>query len=259
MISTYIDKYFLKKPLLRKIITRLVEGNKNFRASFFNLDIYLNSVKEHGYLRSSRLINSSAFLRDEVPVLLNLANLVEDRDTFVDVGANIGMYSVFFSHFKKLKKNIQIFAYEANPNTFKRLNINAIKYNFNCINIAISDTNKTLEFVEGAVSHVFTTVENKSTYNFNQKTVKVKSSTLCHENIPGNHIILKIDVEGQELNVLNGARKLFIQNRIKAVFIDGFTNPEIPQFLLNFNFSLMNAQSLESTFQDGCQLLAIKN
>ena len=132
------------------------------------------------------------------------------------------------------------------------------KYNFNCVNTAISDTNKTLEFVEGAVSHVFTTVDNKSTYNFKQKTVKVKSSTLCHENIPGTSIILKIDVEGQELNALRGARDLFIQNRIKAVFIDGFTNPEIPQFLLNFNFSLMNAQSLESTFQDGCQLLAIK-
>ena len=160
MISTYIDKYFLKKPLLRKIITRLIEGNKDLRPSLFNLDIYLNSVKEHGYLRSSRLINSSAFLRDEVPVLLNLANLVEDRDTFVDVGANIGMYSVFFSQFKILKKNIQIFAYEANPNTFTRLNINAKKYNFNCNNTAISDTNKTLEFIEGAVSHV---LDRKST------------------------------------------------------------------------------------------------
>ena len=215
MLIKYIDKYFLKKPRVRKFITRLIEGDKDLNASLFNLEIYLNSVKEHGYLRSSRLINASAFLRDEVPVLLNLANLAGKQDTFVDVGANVGSYSVFFSQFKMLKKNIQIYAYEANPDTFKRLKINAIKHKFVCKNIAISNKNSILKFTEGAVSHVFTTIENKSTYNLRQKMVKVKSSILSDQQIKGNSIILKIDVEGQEFDVLQGARNLFIQNRIR--------------------------------------------
>jgi len=259
MFIKYIDKYFLKKPKVRKLVTKFLEGDRNFSPKLLGLDIYLNTVKEHGYLRSSRLINSSAFLRDEVPVLLNLAAILDHDDTFVDIGANIGLYSIFIAQLRKLKENVNIFAFEANPDTFTRLQKNALKYNFNALNLAISKNTEKLKFIAGAVSHVFTTVDNKSTYNINDNMVEVCAGRLDKQNIKGKSLIIKIDVEGQELAVLEGAKNLFDESKIKAVFIDGFNDPKILSFLKYYDFKILNAQSLKLTSQIDGQLLALKN
>jgi FkbM family methyltransferase len=255
----YIDKFFLKKPKIRKWVTKFLEGDRNLYPQLLGFEIYLNTIKEHGYLRSSRFVNSSAFLRDEVPVLLNLANILDHDDTFVDVGANIGIYSIFFNQFRKLKKNVNIYAFEANPDTFSRLHENAKKHNFDAFNLAISNKSEKLKFISGAVSHVFTTIDNQSTYSIKDKIIEVTAGKLSEQKITGDSLIVKIDVEGQEMNVLNGARNLFDESKIKAVFIDGFDDPNIISFLKDYHFNLLNAQSLEKLSLTGGQLLALRN
>ena len=71
-------------------------------------------------------------------------------------------------------------------------------------------------------------------------------------------MIIKIDVEGQEMDVLKGANQLFLDNRVKAVFIDRYSNLEIPNFLNNHYFRLLNANTLEKFSNNGDQLLAVK-
>ena len=60
------------------------------------------------------------------------------------------------------------------------------------------------------------------------------------------------------MNVLEGARNLFDESKIKAVFIDGFDDSNIISFLKDYNFKLLNAQSLEESSQSGGQLLALR-
>ena len=255
----YIDKFFLKKPHFRRIVTRILEGNRNIKKVFLGHDILIHSIKEHGYLRTSRLIDTSAFLRDELPVIMNISTILNDCDTIVDIGANIGIYSIIFSRFKMIKKNIEIYAYEANPDTFERLQINANKYKFNAFNLALSNKNKSVKFVEGAVSHVFTSIENQSTYNFGEKVIEVMTEKLSQQNIKGNSLILKVDVEGHELEVLEGSQDFFDKSRIKAVFVDRFENVGVILFLKKYGFLLLNAQTLEETSEVGGQLLALRN
>ena len=254
----YIDKFFLKKPRIRRIVTKILEGDRNITRCFLGHDIFINSMKEHGYLRTSRLINTSAFLRDELPVIVNISNLVDDGDTIVDIGANIGIYSIIFSRFKKIKKNIEIYAFEANPDTFERLQINANKYKFHAFNLALSNKNESVKFVEGAVSHVFTSIDNQSTYNFGENIIEVMTEKLSQQNIQGNSLILKIDVEGHELQVLSGSQEFFEKSRVKAVFIDRFENVDVILFLKKYGFVLLNAQTLEESSEVGGQILALK-
>jgi len=125
-------------------------------------------------------------------------------------------------------------------------------------NVALSDHNGTLEFVAGAVSHVFTTVENISSYSIANSRVEIPCRRLDEMDLEGDSLILKIDVEGQELKVLQGASGLFRANRIKAVYLDGYKDKEVEELLKGYGFSLLNGKTLEPTQGSIFSLLALK-
>ena len=90
LVNDFLDKNFIKRPRLRRFITRLLEGDKETEVYLLGSKIRINSTKEHGYLRAHRASRSSSLLRDEIPIMITLANLLEDGDTFLDIGANDG-------------------------------------------------------------------------------------------------------------------------------------------------------------------------
>ena len=131
-------------------------------------------------------------------------------------------------------------------------------YGFTSYNIGVSDKESELEFVAGSVSHVFTTVDNASKYNIMDRLTKIKCQPLDYFDIQGSSIVLKIDVEGQELKVLEGASSFFDEKRIKAVYLDGFTNQEeCLNFLSQYNFSFFDGKRLTESDGNLFSLLAI--
>jgi FkbM family methyltransferase len=257
-LGLLIDRFYNKNPRLRKLLMTILFGDNNITVNIFNRKLLINSVKENGYYRASRICNTSSLLRDEVSVLLNISAILSAGDTFLDIGANIGIFSSLLSRYKSIFPDLDIYAFEANPNTYKRLKDNAENYGFQTYNIAISDTETELEFCEGAVSHVFTTLENASKYNFKSSKMLVKCQRLDRFAIKGDSIILKIDVEGQEMAVLKGASSWFDAKRIKAVYLDGFTDKEeVLNFLRLYDFSLWDGRELVKTDGDSFSLLAI--
>jgi FkbM family methyltransferase len=256
-MMSFIDRYFIKQPRLRRLITRLFEGDREVDVSVLGTKLHVHSVKEHGYLRSARLAGKSALLREETPVLLNLAALLADGDTFVDIGANVGIYSLTLARMRRFLPRTNFYAFEANPDTYSRLAVHANALGVRTRNIALSDKNGALEFVGGAVSHVFTTVENASDYSLPGERVTVASKRLDDCEIEGDSLILKIDVEGQEKNVLDGAAGFFAGRRIKAVYLDGYKDRAVETLLAGHGFRLYEGKTLEPT--SGCvfSLLAL--
>lgn len=67
---------------------------------------------------------------------------------------------------------------------------------------------------------------------------------------------MKIDVEGQEFAVLNGAKLFFEQKRVKAVYLDGFKNERsVIDFLKGYGFSFFDGRTLEKT--DGMSVFSL--
>jgi FkbM family methyltransferase len=255
----FVDRFFLKKPRVRSFVTRIIEGDREHDVQLFGESIRVHLIREHGYLRSARLANSSALLRDELPILINLAALMAPGDTFVDIGANVGIYSLTLARLGNVLPETHFYAFEANPDTFARLETKAQVLGVNCSNIAISDCNGVLEFVPGAVSHVFTTLDNQSEYSFSTTAISVQCARLDQVDILGNSIIIKIDVEGQEKEVLAGASGLFRQDRVKAVYLDGYKDLCINQMLLDYGFVLRDGVSLKPASGGTFRLLATRN
>lgn len=253
-----VDKFYNKSPRIRELIMKFVYGDEDIAIKLFDLEMGINTVRENGYLRASRMLSKGSLLRDEVPIFLSLSMILNKGDSFVDVGANIGIFSSIIARYQSFLSLKGVYAFEANPNTFERLKQNAKRHGFTAHNIGISNQECKLEFVDGAVSHVFTTINNASNYNINTRLMTVQCKRLEQFDIQGDSIVMKIDVEGQELKVLEGTRSFFDEQRIKAVYLDGFAQQEeCLQFLQQYGFRLFDGRTLTKSDGSVFSLLAL--
>lgn len=141
--------------------------------------------------------------------LLELCNAVKAK-TFVDVGANIGVYSVIMS-----QSASRVLAYEANDalanEVMENLALNGIDGSVR--RVAVSGKAGTVTF--GIVSRYAgnsAVVEQGETDTNYSSTETIDAVRLDDElgSVDGP-IVLKIDVEGHELSVLEGAKSTLIE------------------------------------------------
>ncbi|HOZ79602.1 MAG TPA: FkbM family methyltransferase [Ferruginibacter sp.] len=169
-----------------------------------------------------------------------LLHFLRPEDLFVDIGANIGSYTVLASaHIGAASVSV-----EPVPSTFTHLiqniNINQITGKVTPLNIALGSQKGDINFTASydAANHVATSDE--------QNVIKVPVETLDavmqDQNTPA---LLKIDVEGFETEVIKGALKTLENDKLKAVIIElngsgwryGYNEQDIHNTFLSMGFS----------------------
>jgi len=258
-INYLLDRYFIKQPRVRELATKLIYGSADTSVELLGVNFVVNKLRENGYFRAYRKSQRSSLLQDEYPVIMNLAHFAQEGGTFVDAGANIGIYSIFFSRFQSFFDHFEVHAFEASPETFRRLELNSEAHAFKCHNVALSDKVGELRFVQGAVSHVTTLVDKRNDYSIEGTEFSVTAMPLHAVGLRGNNIILKVDVEGQEYEVLKGAEPLFEERRIRALYLDGYSSIEVPRFLKRFGFRFFNGRTLRAATDIEWSLLAVRD
>jgi FkbM family methyltransferase len=164
------------------------------------------------------------------------------KTTAIDIGANVGNHSLFFSKFFK-----HVISYEPNEPVFNLLKLNsALKKNIKIYNLGISNFNGFVNF---------------DINNFNLGNSKIKK-TKTQKNLDtrikvcklDSHIkqlkeisLIKIDVEGHEFEALSGASQVISANRPVILFeqhkkeftvLDKFLNKSTQtiEFLKSLNY-----------------------
>lgn len=222
------ENLFIKCPKIRRLVTRIMYGNGERTVRLAGVDFVVDVVRENGYLRAARLASRSQFLSRELDVVQICCVISSGVDIFLDVGANVGTVSGCVKHaLSRSGRAIRVIAFEAHPDTFSRLKKNADAIGFDCSNIAISDKPGSLDFADGAVSHVFTSIDHASQYNIEDEVITVDTDTLDALTPIEGSIAIKIDVEGQEANVIRGGLGLIKSGRVKYIYFDGLKDPSI--------------------------------
>jgi FkbM family methyltransferase len=253
------DKYFIKNPALREAVTKIVYGQKNKTVNLLGQVLEINSLKENGYYRASIASRKYSLFRDEAVVLQNISSLIRGNSTFVDVGANVGVYSSAIARISKLKDSVDVFAFEVDPDTFIRLSANAETNQFSAINMGLSNYRRSEPFVRGAVSHVTTSLDKKNSYSMGGRTFSADLIPLDEADIGNKQKFIKVDIEGGELNMLLGAEGCLKREEIYGFYFDGVGDfSEIYSFLSDFGFSFYNGRTLEPTQVDCFSLLALR-
>jgi FkbM family methyltransferase len=226
-----------KYPRFRSFLTRLLVPARKIDIQLFGAALRIHTREEIGLWRAARMADENVVFRDEVASLLNLALLFRPGDTFVDVGANVGLYSTVLSRLRHAFPNVNYVAIEPNPQTAERLR-NSVGEAVQVLNVALSDHTGELGFVSGVTSGVFRVSARDSA------ATKVRCERLDRVPLPQSDLVVKIDVEGHELPVLNGAARLLDEQRIKVIYIDGYSDGTIPDFLRERNFALYHGRTL---------------
>jgi len=169
-----------------------------------------------------------------------LLHFLEKEDKFVDVGANVGHYSLLAAGVK----SANVICVEPLPEAFQKLKkniaINKLDKKINALNIGLSDSEGNLYFTteKGTMNQVALT-------NTKSKSVMVEVYPLSALKEAKGCILLKIDVEGYELPVLRGAEEILNQASLSASIIElngsgvkyGFEDEHIHELICEKGFS----------------------
>ena len=181
--------------------------------AIFSHDLIGNSINADGVYEKRELDLLISWLKNEG---------FDFSNTCIDIGANIGNHSLYFSNlFKK------VISFEPNPRVYKLLALNAeLVSNIECHEVALSDKNGVAN-----ISFNSTNMGGGSLSGGRGGSTEVITSRLDDFEIEGNISVIKIDVEGHELNVLRGASETIQKNLPLILFeqhIEDFVGGQSP-------------------------------
>jgi len=170
-----------------------------------------------------------------------LLHFLREEDLFVDIGANIGVYSVLAS----AEVGAKTFAFEPVPQTFSKLRTNLLLNE-------LDQKVKAKQMGVGSSSGKLYFTKNNDTTNHvvdpekadKEEVVEVEVTTLDAEIAEQYPNLIKIDVEGFETEVLKGASNCLKNNSLKGIIIElngsgekfGYDESKIHEQLLDLGF-----------------------
>lgn len=209
--------------ILKIIIFNLLTSKKKPFSFFSTRLIRKNGIISYISANSSIkeiLIGTS---KHEIIQIKKLVELKKIKNSiFLDIGANIGIFSRNLNFFKK------IYTFEPNKIIFKLLELNLSDYkNVKNYNIGLSEKNS-FAYLKNSKNDITSNVIIK---NKSKDLEKVKCSTLDSflmsiKKDKSKIKVIKIDTEGHELNVLKGAKN-FLKKYDPYIFFESEFNKKI--------------------------------
>ena len=239
--------FLFKIPILKRLIPSLYKKyiffSKNHEKTIIVNGIYFDLDLRH--LIDRRFFFHKAY---EDELFKPLSNIIEkyEVDYFFDIGSCWGIYSLRLA---KKFKNLNVIAYDPIKKNIERLKNSIIKnkiLNICTLKVAIGEQKG---FVTLGATETYS-----PNYEINEKnaviTEKCEINTLdnLHNDIKDKFVVLKIDTEGFELNVLKGAEKLLLNNKVICqIEIKKNNYQEVSLFLKKNNFKLVSINKFNKT------------
>ena len=236
---------------------------RNFLARDLILNIY--NFKVHGSIKKNK---TSYFLLKKCEFgdyhELNTIKKFSDKNKllFIDCGCNYGFYSFYAASLSK--KNL-IFSIEASKDTsdefIKNMNLNGFK-NINFYNNAVSNTiDETISFFESVNDWESSQTHNNFNFVSELKVKSIKIDSLLKQySLNDYNVIMKLDVEGNEINVIKGALEVIIKSEpliiiefSKYIFENKDNIDYLNNFLNKYDYSIYdtnyNKKNLENILE----------
>jgi FkbM family methyltransferase len=201
-------------------------------------------------VRPSELIGQALYRSGYFDLIVSeiIWRLLDRGDSCIDVGANIGYITSLMA--TKVGKTGKVTGFEPNPSTFEDLAHNVQLWTtsadvaaIDIYQLAVSNQSGTALFNVGSDRAISALISADSDAQERQSGIEVSLIPLDEifdEN--ANISLLKIDVEGHELSVLEGAANLLATGKLKHIIFEDFGQYPTPtmEFLTAKGYSLFS-------------------
>jgi len=236
----------IKIPILKRLIPSLYK-KYIFLFSKWDKTIYVDNIQYNLDLR--HLIDRRFFFHKtyENELFQPLLNIIDTKriEYFFDIGSCWGLYSLRLSN---KFKNLKIFSYDPIKKNIQRLNHSIKINNINNVKtfcIAIGNKQTVVEL--GATETYSPNFEIGQQNAVVTEKCNMNSIDNLH-NLENKNIVIKIDTEGFEDKVLEGAFKLLTKNKVFCqVEIKDKNIDKVFSFFRNINFKLVSHNHFNKT------------
>lgn len=161
-----------------------------------------------------------------------LDDISENISTIIDIGGNLGIFSIASRlHFPESN----IIAFEPSNTVFGILERNSTVFNYRCVQKGIGSRKAKCKIIEGGSHGELTSIDESQ--NGNIEVIPLDS---IYDSFKIQHIdLLKMDIEGNEYNVLSNTKRLSSISYITIEYHDS-TPKDIVSFFNQLNFSPIN-------------------
>ena len=250
-IQSYKNKFFYY------LVFRLI---RNFLANDLIISIYnfklFGSIKKN---KTSYFLLKKCEFGDyhELNIIKKFSN--KNKLLFLDCGCNYGFYSMYTASLSKYNVIVSI---EASKNTSKEFLKNLKLNNFKNIifyNNAISDLDNT-NILFNESENDWESSQTHSNFKVN-KVNNIKSITInslfTSYNLEDFKVIIKLDIEGNEMNAIQGGLELIKKSSpiiiiefSKYIFENKNNIDYLKNFLINFDYSIYDTKTKKISLED---------
>ena len=245
--------FILHHPLTRhhrlRALTRYAKWQAYFRVNPYPV---LHPFVENTRLLTYRGLTGALFNiytgLNEFEDMAFMMHLLRAEDTFIDIGANIGSYSILSAGVVRC----HTIAIEPVPSTFQLLRqnvvLNQLDERVELHNVGVGLEEGTLRFTDSldTVNHVATSSEEGGI------EVPIRRVDDLIQQIP---MLMKVDVEGFESRVLAGSQTVLKNPKLKAIIIElngsgqryGYTDQDVHGTLTDLGFEPFSYQPFTRT------------
>jgi FkbM family methyltransferase len=208
--ATYVSR------VLRYFVARL------FKMSLRKVDTRYGSVAY--FVPNAKSFARTDMVYTKEPETISWIDAFGENETLWDVGANIGMYTIYAA----ARPSTKVVAFEPSPANFaalsKSLELNAMQNRVSVYCIALNDCKGlgmfNMRFTDAGYAGAALNVEPKRAATFSMPVIGYTIDAFIEEFSPPFPNHLKIDVDGNDHLVLAGARKTLQDLRVKSVLVE---------------------------------------
>jgi FkbM family methyltransferase len=247
LIIKYPNSMFLRKIIPgNRLYSKGSERTENRNGVNFLLDL-------------SDYPDWSLYFYSEIDSSKNVLSFVNSGDTILDIGGNIGQTALMMA--KKVGQTGRVISFEPYPNTIlkfeKNLSLNKTIKNLTLIKFGLSDEEAVVKMYQDCLTN---SAGNRISHNLDEGDAGIKEVTIKvlddflqeKENLIQINLI-KIDVEGYEMNVLKGAKKtllkykpnLFVEIDNENLRKQGSNPTEVMTFLIDLGYEIIDLSTMQ--------------
>lgn len=212
--------------------------------SVIKYPVNLDEFKIKFYCTSLKELNRAKSVLTKEPGTVNwIKKDIKEGEVFYDIGANIGVYSLIAA--KIVKEKGQVYSFEPHAFNFasllKNISLNNLQSIISPMSISLNDETRFDKFYyktliigssNSQLSSNINSIGNDFKPEITQLMPAYNIDYLIDNNIIKRPDHIKIDVDGIEINIIHGMKKLLKSNFVKSIQVE--INLPIKNQVVNF-------------------------